>query len=435
MNKITLKSGKVVKAQMGLNWNYENSIINRVPDFVNKAQNDFNYNEYENPTVNTFKEPSSFIGTKTESKRIPNYINPNIMLGLNAISEGTGLLNRFKDEKEWARLHQASKAEGFTPNPRFYSGMEHVQNINPIMQSGGTVTLSSGKVIKLQGGGEISDDKRWGIYTGALQDLEKAEKQYGKESNVYKNQLELVKNYRNSLPAKEESVALKPTIENNTPITEKDPNTKEYKGDVEVVESKNKPVKKFDTVKKSNSEYSTIDYKLPPVYKTEEDLVLNNLIPTNRIDNKESLDLKLNNKINYKTDKLKLEKSNLEVKNTQNLVKELQEIDILKQTNQLDENEVNLKINDSLLKYNFENNLLNLKVKSKDKPNKEVAKENNKFIDEKSLALSKYPKKVIDAIKSGSVDLRKLYGLAPLKKEGIKKAKELDSLIALTFVS
>jgi hypothetical protein len=407
MKTIKLKSGKVVKAQTGLNWNYENSIINRVPDFVNKAQNDFNYNEYENPTVNTFKEPSSFISTKTESKRIPNYLNPNIMLGLNAISEGTGLLNRFKDEKEWARLHQASKAEGFTPNPRFYSGMEHVQNINPIMQSGGklslkkeqvpiysestnrtnyvpayntpkytedsdfedvlefvdptglsswddvyravkdpsvsipeagleafgavpligksgkilkgakslakelltnpdfwkkttkrgmpvgpilspfpiavysapfidrgkdlqeffykknprfidnkqqggTVTLSSGKVIKLQGGGEISDDKRWGIYTGALQDLEKAEKQYGKESNVYKNQLELVKNYRNSLPAKEEAVALKPAIENNTPITEKDPDTKEYKGDVEVVESKNKPVKKFKKEIKSN---------------------------------------------------------------------------------------------------------------------------------------------------------------------------------------
>jgi hypothetical protein len=226
MKTIKLKSGKVVKAQMGLNWNYENSIVNRVPDFVNKAQNDFNYNEYGNPTVNTFKEPSSFIGTKTETKRIPDYLNPNIMLGLNAISEGTGLLNRFKDEKEWARLHQASKAEGFTPNPRFYSGMEHVQNINPIMQSGGTVTLSSGKVIKLQGGGEISDDKRWGIYTGALQDLEKAEKQYGKESNVYKNQLELVKNYRNSLPAKEEAVALKPTIENNNPITEKDPDIK-----------------------------------------------------------------------------------------------------------------------------------------------------------------------------------------------------------------
>jgi hypothetical protein len=153
MKTIKLKSGKIVKAQMGLNWNYENSIVNRVPDFVNKAQKDFNYKEYGNPTVDTFNKPSSFISTKTETKRIPDYLNPNIMLGLNAISEGTGLLNRFKDEKEWARLHQASKAEGFTPNPRFYSGMEHVQNINPIMQSGGTVTLSSGKVIKLQGGG------------------------------------------------------------------------------------------------------------------------------------------------------------------------------------------------------------------------------------------------------------------------------------------
>jgi hypothetical protein len=146
MKTIKLKSGKVVKAQMGLNWNYENSIVNRVPDFVNKAQNDFNYKEYGNPTVDTFDKPSSFISTKTESKRIPNYLNPNIMLGLNAISEGTGLLNRFKDEKEWARLHQASKAEGFTPNPRFYSGMEHVQNINPIMQSGGKLSLKKEQV-------------------------------------------------------------------------------------------------------------------------------------------------------------------------------------------------------------------------------------------------------------------------------------------------
>jgi hypothetical protein len=463
MKTIKLKSGKVVKAQMGLNWNYENSIVNRVPDFVNKAQNDFNYKEYENPTVNTFKEPSNFIGTKTETKRIPNYLNPNIMLGLNAISEGTGLLNRFKDEKEWARLHQASKAEGFTPNPRFYSGMEHVQNINPIMQSGGklslkkeqvpiysestnrtnyvpayntpkytedsdfedvlefvdptglsswddvyravkdpsvsipeagleafgavpligksgkilkgakslakelltnpnfwkkttkrgmpvgpilspfpiavysapfidrgkdlqeffykknprfinnkqqggTVTLSSGKVIKLQGGGEISDDKRWGIYTGALQDLEKAEKQYGKESNVYKNQLELVKNYRNSLPAKEEAVALKPAIENNTLITEKDPDTKEYKGDVEVVESKNKPVKKFKKEIKSNiqkKETLNDSAKTPLVGNfKEENLKLNTL--------KENLD-KYSPSSNFKSKPI-IKK--IEVKNT-----------------------------------------------------------------------------------------------------------------------
>jgi hypothetical protein len=81
-----------------------------------------------------------------------NYPTPLAQGLLTGVSGITGLINRLRTEKENRRLFENLQQEGFTPNPRFYSGMEHVQNINPIMQTGGTIQNK-----QLQLGGLVSN--------------------------------------------------------------------------------------------------------------------------------------------------------------------------------------------------------------------------------------------------------------------------------------